>query len=443
MSEAGGPPDEELLDRFQRAAFGYFVEEFNPANGLVADTSRPGAPCSIAVVGFALSSYPVGVERGWMERGEVVSRTLATLRFFWNSEQGEEAHVTGYRGFFYHFLDMETGKRVWDSELSLIDSTLLLAGALTAAAYFDAANPEETEIRSLADALYRRVEWAWALGGEATVRQGWKPGSGYLHYGWGGYDEATILYVLGLGSPTHPLPDDTFRSWTATYQWENIYGIDVLYGGPLFVHQFSHAWIDFAGIRDAFMREKGCDYFENSRRAVLIQREYARRNPHDFAGYGADCWGLSAGDGPGRFIAGANGTGQSFFSYAARGAPFGPDDGTIAPSATLASVPFAPELVLPALRHLTTRFPGVVDQGRLPSGFNPTLAGRDGTPWVSEGYFGLDQGIIVLMIENYRSGLLWRLMRACPYIRTGLLRAGFSGGWLAGRSDGAASHAPA
>jgi hypothetical protein len=443
LSEAGGPPDEELLDRFQRAAFDYLVEEFNPANGLVADTSRPRAPSSIAVVGFALSSYPVGVERGWMTRSEAATRTLKTLRFFQNSEQSEQPHATGYKGFFYHFLDMETGKRVWDSELSLIDSTLLLAGVLTAGAYFDAGTPEESEIRSLADALYRRVDWAWALGGQATVRQGWKPGSGYLHYGWGGYDEATILYVLGLASPTHPLPADTFAAWTATYQWENIYGIDVLYGGPLFVHQFSHAWIDFAGIRDAFMREKGCDYFENSRRAVLIQREYARRNPHDFAGYGADCWGLSAGDGPGRFIAGANGAGQSFLSYAARGAPFGPDDGTIAPSAALASLPFAPEFVLPALRHFATRFPDVVGGGRLPSGFNPALSGTTGTPWISEGYFGLDQGIIVLMIENYRSALLWRLMRACPYIRTGLLRAGFSGGWLAGRSDGAASHAPA
>ena len=443
MSEAGGPPDEELLDRFQRAAFGYLVEEFNPANGLVADSSRQRAPCSIAVVGFALSSYPVGVERGWMMRAEAAARTLKTLRFFRNSEQSEQPHATGYRGFFYHFLDMETGKRIWDSELSLIDSTFLLAGALTAGAYFDEGTPEESEIRWLADALYRRVDWAWALGGQATVRQGWKPGSGYLHYGWGGYDEATMLYVLGLASPTHPLPANTFAAWTATYQWENIYGIDVLYGGPLFVHQFSHAWIDFAGIQDAFMREKNCDYFKNSRRAVLIQRDYARRNPHDFVGYGADCWGLSAGDGPGRFIAGANGVGQSFFSYAARGAPFGPDDGTIAPSATLASLPFAPELVLPALRHLATRFPDVVGGGRLPSGFNSTLSGSTGTPWISEGHFGLDQGIIVLMIENYRSGLLWRLMRACPYICTGLLRAGFCGGWLAGRSDGAASYASA
>jgi hypothetical protein len=423
--------DEELLDRFERAAFGYFLEQFNPENGLVADKSRAGAPASIAVVGFALSCYPVGVERGWMARTEAAQRTLVTLRFFWNSRQDELPDATGYKGFYYHFLDMQTGRRVWQSELSLIDTTLLLAGVLTAAVYYDASTAEEAEIRALAEALYQRADWAWALGGEATVRQGWKPESQYLHSGWGGYDEATILYVLGLASPTHPLPDSAYVAWTATYQWENIYDTDLLYGGPLFMHQFSHAWIDFAGIQDAFMREKGSDYFQNSRRATLIQREYARRNPHGFAGYGKDCWGISAGDGPGRNgEARKNGTVRQFFSYAARGVPFGPDDGTIAPSAALASLPFAPELVFPALRHLCMQYPDVVRDGKLASGFNPTLAGGDGSAWVSEGCFGLDQGIIVLMIENYRSGLIWKLMRACPHVRTGLLRAGFNGGWL-------------
>ena len=165
MAESSAQSDEELLDRFQRAAFGYFLEQFNPENGLVADTSRAGAPASIAVVGFALSCYPVGVERGWMTRADAAARTLVTLRFFWNSLQSEQPDATGYKGFYYHFLDMKTGKRVWQSEVSLIDTTLLLAGVLTASVYFSEDTPSENEIRERADAIYRRIDWQWARGG--------------------------------------------------------------------------------------------------------------------------------------------------------------------------------------------------------------------------------------------------------------------------------------
>ena len=328
--------DGELLDRFQRAAFGYFLEEINPANGLVADTTRKGSPASIAVVGFALSSYPVAVERGWITRQDAAARTLIALRFFWTSRQSEEADATGYKGFYYHFLDMHSGKRVWQSELSIIDTTLLCAGILTASVYFTGSTRSETEIRELADMLYRRIDWQWAQNGKATVSQGWKPECGFLHYGWEGYNEATILYVLGLASPTHPLPEEScYTAWTATYQWENIYGYDLLYAGPLFIHQFSHAWIDFQGIQDRFMREKGSDYFENSRRATCVQQEYARRNPHEFEGYGENCWGLSAGDGPSPQTLKLDGLERRFFGYAARGVPYGPDDGTLAPPAVL------------------------------------------------------------------------------------------------------------
>jgi hypothetical protein len=419
-----------LLERFQRAAFGYFLEHFNADNGLVADTSRTGSPCSIAVVGFALSCYPVGVERGWMVRADAAARTLASLRFFWNSTQGVQPDATGYMGFYYHFLDMQTGARVWRSELSLIDTTLLLAGVLLAGVYFSEDTPAENEIRALADALYHRVDWQWSCGDGPTVRQGWKPDSGFLNYGWDGYNEGTILYILGLASPTHPLPANSYSAWTATYQWENIYDYDFLYAGPLFIHQFSHAWVDFEGIRDSFMREKRSDYFENSRRATYVQREYACRNPHGFRGYGENCWGVTAGEGPLFQTRKIDGRPRCFFGYAARGAPFGPDDGTISTPATLASLPFAPELVLPALRHLCAHYPEIVRDGRLPAGFNPTLSGSDSSGWVSEGYFGLDQGLIVLMIENYRSRLIWKLMRKCRYVASGLRSAGFKGGWL-------------
>lgn len=429
--ESGLPPaDDDLLDQLQRAAFNYFVHVFNPANGLVADTTRADSPCSIAVVGFALSAYPIAVERGWMARAEALARSLTVLRFFRDSDQSGTPQATGYKGFYYHFLDMHSGQRMWRSELSMIDTALLLAGALTAAQYFSADSAEEIDLRQVVDELYRRVDWCWAQGDQPTLRQGWKPECGFLNYGWDGYNEGLILYVLALGSPTHPIKHDHYAAWTATYQWENLYGIDFLYAGPLFIHQFSHAWIDFRGLRDEFMREKRCDYFENSRRATQIQREYARRNPHRFRGYDEDCWGLTACDGPSQPPAQLAGEQRRLFGYAARGVPYGPDDGTLGGWAALASLPFAPELTVRTARRMLERYPEMYPQLQYASSFNPSLAVDAGPAWVSPGHFGLDQGIVLLMIENHRSELIWRLLRDCPTIRNGLRYAGFRGGWL-------------
>jgi hypothetical protein len=427
-ADRDGETDEALVERLQRSAFGYFEQYVNPRNGLVADTSRPGSPASIAVVGFALSAYVVAVERGWMPREAAADRVLTTLRFLKGSPQGATADVSGHRGFYYHFLDMESGRRVWDCELSLIDSTLLMAGILTAGRYFDAGG-RESEIAELADSLYRRVDWRWAQNDSATLAQGWKPECGFLHYGWEGYNEATILYALGLGSPTHPLTDGAFETWTLTYQWEHLLGQDVLYCGPLFTHLFSHAWIDFRGIRDAFMREKDTDYFENTRHTIAVHREYCARNPHDYVGYSRDVWGISAGDGP----VDARGLQQPrddrHFGYMARGAPYGPDDGTLCPWAMLATLPFEPEAALRGTRTLLSRYPQVCRAGRFSSGYNPTLATSAGG-WLSEGWYGLDQGLLVLSIENARSGLIWKLLRRSTDLRHGLTRAGFGGGWL-------------
>lgn len=425
--------DEALLDQLQRAAFGYFLEAVNPGNGLVADNSRANSPASIAVVGFALSSYPLAVERGWLGRDEAVRLILATLRFFHDSDQSGRADATGFKGFYYHFLDIGTGKRAWRSELSMIDTALLVAGMLTAGRYFTANNADETELRAIVEALYLRIDWQWSQGGAETIRMGWKPECGFLHYGWDGYSEAIVLYVLALGSPTHPLKGDCgcYHAWTATYQWENLYGHDFLYAGPLFVHQFSHAWIDFRGIQDRFMREKRCDYFENSRRATEVQREYARRNPHRFAGYDENCWGLTACDGPSHPQPQQSArTARRLFGYAARGVPYGPDDGTLAGWAALASLPFVPWHAMCAVRNMLQRYPQIRSDGRLSSSFNPTLSDASGAAWVSPGHFGLDQGIVAVMIENHRSGLIWRLMRDCTHVATGLRRAGFRGGWL-------------
>jgi hypothetical protein len=421
---------EQTLDQFQRAAFDYFLQAVNPANGLIADTSRENSPAGIGVVGFALSSYPVAVERGWMSRADAVERTLATLRFFRDSDQSGSPEATGFKGFYYHFLDMQTGVRAWRSELSTIDTALLIAGALTAGRYFSANTPSETELRELAETLYLRIDWRWSLGGAATIRQGWKPECGFLRYGWDGYNESIILYVLALGSPTNPLEDHCYDAWTATYQWENLYGIDFLYAGPLFMHQFSHAWIDFRGIQDRFMREKQCDYFENSRRAIEVHRAYARRNPQGCGGYDENCWGLTACDGPNNQMPELAHEHRRMYGYAARGAPYGPDDGTLGGWAALASLPFAPDIVLSTAHNMLHRYPEMISAERYTSSINASLSIAEGRPWISTGHFGLDQGIVVMMIENHRTELIWKLMRACPFLGTGLRRTGFRGGWL-------------
>ncbi len=314
------------LETLQRETFNYFIHEANPANGLIRDKTEANWPASIAATGLALGCYPVGVKRGFMSRKAAVERTLATLRFFWNSPQGTEPDATGYRGFYYHFLDMDTGRRAWRCELSTIDSTLLLAGALAAASFFDRKTKVEAEIRTLADALYRRADWRWALNKGKTVTHGWTPETGFLKYRWEGYDEALLLYVLGLGSPTHSLPSSSYTAWTATFRWLHAYGHDYLYAGPLFIHQLSHVWIDLRGLQDAYMRDKKSDYFENSRRATLVQHRYALENPRGFDGYGKHCWGLTASDGPGPSTIKLKGIERRFLDYAARGVPFGPDD---------------------------------------------------------------------------------------------------------------------
>lgn len=422
------------LEELQRHTFDYFLKETNPENGLVPDSTRPGAPCSIAPTGFALAAYPVGVERGFISRTDAIKRTLVTLRFFLNSPQGPEPHATGFQGFYYHFLDMKTGRRTLDCELSTIDSTYVIAGALTAAAYFNRNSEGEREIRDLAEELYRRTNWQWAQNGGATETHGWTPEHGFIKYRWEGYCEALILYVLGLASPTFPLPKESYEAWTGTYEWINLYGTEFLYAGPLFIHQLSHMWIDFRSIQDDYMRQKGIDYFENSRRATYVQQQYAIRNPNDFKGYGQFIWGLTASDGPGPAVEKIDGKQRQFFDYINRGIPFGPDDGTLAPWAVIASLPFAPEIVLPSIRYLDKSFPAMTSKYGFKCSFNPTFSGGSSGGWISKGYYGLDQGPIVLMIENYRSEFIWHLMKDCSYFVDGLRRAGFSGGWLDNQS---------
>lgn len=422
-----------MLDELQHDAFGYFVHEFNQENGLVADKTRAGWPASIAATGLALPVYLVGVERGWMDREEALKRSLATMRFFKDSPQGQERDGTGYKGFYYHYLDMSTGQRAPKCELSTVDTAYLVAGVLAAAVYFDRDTSEEEEVRRLADAIYRRIDWDWARNGGATLTHGWKPGRGFLRYRWEGYDESLLLYILALGSPTHPIHKNSFLAVTHSYVWKKIYGFECIYAGPLFIHQYPHLFIDFREIRDRYMRDKGMDYFENSRMATLIHRQYAIRNPREFSGYDEFHWGITASDGPGPTTMKLDGIQRVFYDYIARGVPFGPDDGTLAPWAVVASLPFAPEIVLPSIRKFNELKLKEEVYGYKAS-FNPTFpdTSRNEYGWVSLYHFGINQGPIVLMIENYRTGFLWKLMKDCPYIVEGLRRAGFRGGWLSG-----------
>ena len=400
-----------MLTSLAGSAFDYFENESHPVTGLVRDSTSSGSYASIAGSGMAFGSNIVAAQRGFISRAEAANKTLNALRFVSSATQ------SSVNGFFYHFVDWETGERAGKCEISSIDSTLLFAGAIATLEYFNASNEVEAEIRTLASNLYLNADWNWMSPRAPVISHGWTPEKGFLRYDWRGYNEALLLYILALGSPTYPVSSKAYDEWTVSYKWKSIYGHQHLYAGPLFIHQMPHAWIDFRGIRDGYMREHDSDYFENSRRATYVQREYGLRNPRKFSGYGANCWGVSASSGPG--------TGR-FHGYRARGVPYGPDDGTITPLITAASLPFAPEIVLPALEHMSK---GNGDRA-CASCFNATYSESSELPWSASHTYAIDQGPVALMIENHRTGLIWDLLRRSPYIRRGLERAGFTGGWL-------------
>ncbi|MES2148536.1 MAG: glucoamylase family protein [Pseudomonadota bacterium] len=420
-----------FLTCLQRDSFAYFLHEVSDHTGLVRDKTKQGWPASIAATGMALTVYPIGVERGWMSRGHALERTLLTLRFLAGSTQGTQADASGYRGFYYHFLEMESGARAWNCELSSIDTALLIAGVLAAAAYFRGDGDDEVQLRALANQLYWRVDWAWMCNHNELMCHGWKPECDFLPFHWAGYDEALILYVLALGSPTHPIAPACYGAWLRSYDVRSIYGIELVEAGSLFIHQMSHMWIDFRAIRDSFMRAHDSDYFENSRRATLVQRQYAIENPLKFEQYGECCWGITASDGPGEVVRAVRGVERTFYDYKARGAPDGPDDGTLAPWAVVASLPFAPEIVMPALQGFAQRRLHEAKPYGFKAAFCPTFSDAEGNGWVSPYHFGINLGPTVAMIENYRSDMVWGLMRQCPPIVNGLRLAGFEGGWLA------------
>jgi hypothetical protein len=436
-----------LFDDIEERAFRFFWEIGDPVNGMMPDRHPSPSPASIAAIGFALNAYPIGVERGYIPRDQARDRTLVTLRFLRDAPQGPEpSGKSGYHGFFYHFLDMKTGTRFGANELSTVDTALLMAGVLFAGGYFDADTPEEREIRAMADELYRRVEWTWAMPRPPSITLAWSPEQGFFKYDWRGYNESMMVYILALGSPTYAPSADAWQAWLSRYEgsWGKLGGTEFLTFAPMFGHQYAAIWIDYRDIQDGYMKERGFDYFENSRRAVYTQRAYAIANPLGWRGYGKDAWGITASDGPADIYLPYQNEIRIFRTYAARGVGLNAannyDDGTLAPTAVIGSLPFAPELVIPTTvemhraygEHIYGRY-GFFDAFNMSFRFDVKLFhGRrvPGFGWVDTDYLGIDQGPILAMIENYRSELIWSVMRSNSYLRRGLERAGFTGGWL-------------
>jgi hypothetical protein len=419
-------PDELMLDSIQQKTFQFFQHEIHSDWGIVKDRSTKTSPCSIAATGFGIPCLAIGAERNYISRQEAARITLQILRFFTNSKQGMDPNGTGYKGFYYHFLKMDSGTREWNCELSSVDTGILMMGIIFARNYYHLDNTVEKEIRELAGKLLGRIDWDFmqmpSTGKFAnTLSMGWTPEKGQHDWGWSGYNEALFLYVLAAGSGMKNV-EISFDAWLSTYKWYTPYpGLSHAAFPPLFGHQFSQAFIDCRGLADKYMKEKGIDYFENSRRATYVQRRYAMDNPYHWEGYDSLCWSVTACDGP---EAKHNFGDRKFEGYAGRGSS-GPDynyfdDGTIAPYGPLSSLPFAPEIVLPTIRSFNEKYGkqiwgkyGYVDA------FNPTAK------WFDVDYLGIDQGPMLIMIENFRSGLVWNYVMKDPIIQKGLTRLGF------------------
>ena len=387
--------DDELLDLVERTSFDFLWQECEPATGMIVDSAleRAGAdpgPASLASVGFGLSAICIGAERGWVSRGEARERVLTTLGFVLDKLQHEH-------GFLYHFVDMKTGQRAWDCEISSIDTALFLAGALTARSFFN-----DAEITKRVNQLYARVDFPWMLNGGDTLSMGWVPGSGFIGARWGSYSEHMVLYLLGLGAPERPLPPESWAAWTRPlYTYKDMTYVQAV---PLFLHQYSHAWVDFRDKRDAY-----ADYFRNSALATKAHRAFCLELKDRFPAYGENLWGLTASKGPkGYMVWGGPPPTLEF-----------PIDGSVVPCAAAGSVPFVPDLTIPVLREIYDRHKAAWGRYGLLDAFNPNNG------WVADGYIGIDVGAQILMIENHRTGNVWKWFMECPEIRKAMKLAGF------------------
>jgi hypothetical protein len=401
---------EALLDTIQHTAFNFFWQQANPSNGLIKDRGPGNSACSIASVGFGLSAICIGVDHGWVSRQAARDRVHTTLNTFWIMPQGGGTSGTiGNWGLFYHFLNMNSAVRDGTTELSTIDTGLLLAGIIDAKQYFNGSDSLEARIRALSDSIYYRMNWNLMRNLNPGIMMGWSPETGFIRAQWIGYNEATIMYILALGSPTYPVDHYAWQTWVQGYQPGLYYGYWYVFFPPLFGHQYSHCWIDFRNINEPAMASNGITYFENSRRATLAQRAYSIENPGHHAGYGDSLWGITASDAP-------NG-------YSARGAPPAQgDDGTIAPTAPISSIPFAPAECIRVARTMWERYHSQLwwEPYGFRDAFNLNVNWWD--PWV----IGIDQGPMIIMIENYRTGRVWDRFMQNADVQRGLQLAGFT-----------------
>jgi hypothetical protein len=387
--------DEVLLDELERASFLFFVEQANPETGIVRDRFNVRAPDksdlgSIAATGFGFTGLCIGDRRGWISPKEARDRAVAGLRFLWN-------RMPNHRGFFYHWANINTGERLWDSEVSSIDTAILLCGVLTCRKHF----ADHREIDQLAHQIFNRVDWNWLSEDTRILPHGWRPDTGFLQFRWEDYSELMMMYLLGLGSYSHPLPAEAWNAWKRqTFEYQGIRYIGSF--APLFIHQYSQAWFDFRGKRDRY-----ADYFQNSVLATEVHRRFCLELAAKFPDYSEDLWGITASDSP--------------KGYVVWGGPpaTGPIDGTVVPSAAAGSLPFLPRETIRVLRTIRERYGaqtwcryGFVDA------FNPR------TKWSDNFVIGIDVGITLLMAENVRTGFVWNTFMKNAEARRGMQRAG-------------------
>ena len=396
VQPALSPEDDQLLDELERANFCFFWEQANPVTGLIKDrcNARKAAiddstVASIASTGFGLTAICIAEHRGYIPRSDARERVIATLEFLANK-------LPHHRGFFYHWADINSGERVWDSEVSSVDTAILLCGILTCRTHF-----RDTDITLLAHGISNRVEWTWLSEDTTLLPHGWLPEGGFLPYRWDYYNEMMMMYLLGLGSPTYPLRPEVWDAWKRiTFEYEGLRYIGSF--APLFVHQYSQAWFDFRGKRDRY-----ADYFQNSVIATEVHRRFCIELTKHFPDYGPDLWGITASD--------------SMHGYVIWGGPpaLGPIDGTIAPAAAGGSIPFLPQECMRVLRNIRNRY------GKAWSAYGFVDALNPLKDWYDSDVVGIDTGITMLMAENARSGYLWKVFMENPEAQRGMERAGF------------------
>jgi hypothetical protein len=388
--------DRDFLYELECLTFRYFWEQASPATGLVKDRCNVrvgtdnGIVASIAATGFGLTAICIADEEGFVLRDQAVERVITTLRSLWKK-------LPNHRGFFYHWANINTGDRIWDSEISSVDTAILLCGVLSCREHF-----KEKEITQLANDIFNRVDWSWLSEDTSLLSHGWTPEFGFLPVRWDFYSELMMMYLLGIGSGSFALRAEAWNAWKRlTFEYDGLRYIGSF--APLFIHQYSQAWFDFRGKRDRFT-----DYFQNSVLATDAHRRFCLELASQFPTYSDDLWGITASD--------------SERGYVIWGGPpaTGPIDGSVVPSAAAGSLPFLPEPTMRVLKNIRTRYDRAWCRYGFVNAFNPLKN------WYDTDVVGIDTGITMLMAENARTGFVWKTFMKTPEAIRGMERAGFN-----------------